>query len=63
MKSELNTKNIDELLSDERAYADSLREATKPAEQLAETGAVHEAGKASSTNDEFDAIVTRIAKK
>lgn len=64
MKSEANTRSIDELIADEKAYADSLRESIKPAaETFSETGAVHEAGKASSTTDEFDAIVSRIAKK
>jgi hypothetical protein len=64
LKSADNSKTIDELIEDEQAYAASLREAV--AAPTAEVvGVVHEAAKsgASSTTDEFDAIVSRISKK
>lgn len=64
MKSETNTKTVDELIADEKAYADSIREgfvaeAAAPADV---SGVVHEAS-ASSTTDEFDAVVSRIKRK
>ena len=64
LKSADNSKTVDELIENEKAYADSLREAV--AAPTAEVvGVVHEATKtgASSTADEFDAIVSRISKK
>lgn len=64
LKSADNSKTIDELIEGEKAYADSLREAvTAPTSEV--VGVVHEATKtgASSTADEFDAIVSRISKK
>lgn len=67
MKSETNTKTVDELIESEKAYADSIRasmvvtEAAAPAAVEA-TGVIQEAH-ASSTADEFDAIVARISKK
>jgi len=64
LKSADNSKTIDELIEDEQAYAASLREAV--AAPTAEVvGVVYEAAKsgASSTTDEFDAIVSRISKK
>lgn len=64
MKSDTNTKTVDELIADEKAYADSIREgfvaeAAAPADV---SGVVHEA-KSSSTADEFDAVVSRIKRK
>ena len=64
MKSEANTKSVEDLIADEKAYADSIREgfvaeAVAPADV---SGVVHEA-KSSSTADEFDAIVSRIKRK
>lgn len=64
MKSDTNTKTVDELIADEKAYADSIREgfvaeAAAPADV---SGVVHEAN-ASSTADEFDAVVSRIKRK
>lgn len=64
MKSEANTKSVEDLIADEKAYADSIREgfvaeAAAPADV---SGVVHEA-KSSSTADEFDAIVSRIKRK
>lgn len=64
LKSADNSKTIDELIEDEKAYASSLREAVAaPTTEV--VGVVHEAAKtgASSTTDEFDAIVSRISKK
>jgi hypothetical protein len=64
LKSADNSKTIDELIEDERAYANSLRESVAtPASEV--VGIVHEATKtgASATADEFDAIVSRISKK
>lgn len=64
LKSADNSKTVDELIEEERAYAASLREAVAaPAAEV--VGVVHEASKkeASSTADEFDAIVSRIVKK
>ena len=63
MKSESNTKSIDELLADEKAYADSLRQSVVAEAASVETGVVHEAIAASTTTDEFDSIVSRIIKK
>lgn len=64
LKSAGNSKTVDELIEEEKAYAASLSEAVAtPAAEL--VGVVHEATKtgASSTADEFDAIVSRISKK
>ena len=63
MKSETNTKSVDELIVDEKAYADSIAQTVSEAAAVADTkGVVHEA-KASSTTDEFDAVVSRIKRK
>jgi hypothetical protein len=59
MKSETNTKSIDELIAEEKAYADALRaDAVASAEEV--VGTVQEA-KTSSLSDEFAAITSRIA--
>lgn len=63
LKSESNEKSVDDLIADEKAYADSIRETIKvevPAEEG--VGVVHEAAKSHSPKDELDAIVSRIAK-
>ena len=63
MKSETNTKSVDELIVEEKAYADSIAQTVSEAASAADTkGVVHEA-KASSTTDEFDAVVSRIKRK
>lgn len=66
MKSESNIKSVDELIADEKAYADSIREGFVAEAAVAApadvSGVVHEAA-ASSTADEFDAIVSRIKRK
>lgn len=64
LKSETNVKTIDELIEDEKAYADSLREAVAaPAAQV--VGVVYEANKAPATTtvDEYDAIIARLTGK
>ena len=62
LKSETNTKTVDELIEDEKAYTDSIRESlVVPAPEF--VGVVHEAGKASTPASELDAIVSRIAGK
>jgi hypothetical protein len=62
LKSETNTKTVEELLEAEKAYAASLRESIAPA--AAEVvGVVHEAGKATTAQDDFDAVMSRILGK
>lgn len=61
MKSDQNTKTVDELIADEKAYADSLKESVA-ASEIDTKGVVHEA-KTSSITDEFDAVVSRIKRK
>lgn len=65
LKSAENSKTIDELIEEEKAYADSLRESVAAAPTAEVVGIVHEAvaKTVSTTADEFDAIVSRIAKK
>lgn len=60
LKSETNTKTVDELIEDEKAYAESIKEslATTATEFV---GVVHEAGQVSNPANELDAIVSRIA--
>ncbi len=63
LKSESNEKAVDELIEDEKAYANSIRESIKVEAPAQETvGIVHEAGKSHTPTDELDAIVSRIAK-
>lgn len=57
LKSESNTKSVDELIAEEKAYADALR-ADVPAAEV--VGSVQEA-KTTSFSDEFSAITSRIA--
>jgi hypothetical protein len=58
MKSETNTKSIDELIADEKAYAEALRADVVVADEV--VGTVQEAA-TSSLSDEFAAITSRIA--
>lgn len=58
MKSETNTKSIDELIADEKAYAEALRADVAVAEEV--VGTVQEAASVSLV-DEFAAITSRIA--
>jgi hypothetical protein len=62
LKSETNTKTVDELIEEEKAYAESIREAiVVPAPEF--VGVVHEASKASTPASELETIVSRIAGK
>lgn len=58
MKSETNTKSIDELIADEKAYAEALRADVVVADEV--VGTVQEAA-TTSLSDEFAAITSRIA--
>jgi hypothetical protein len=59
MKSETNTKSVDELIAEEKAYADALiADAAVATEEV--VGTVQEAS-SSSISDEFAAITSRIA--
>ena len=66
LKSESNTKSVDELLVAEKEYADALRGAVvTPAavESAAVVGHVQEAAKSTTLQDEFEAIVARHVTK
>lgn len=58
LKSESNTKSVDELITEEKAYADALMADTAVADET--VGSVQEA-KTTSFADEFSAITSRIA--
>lgn len=58
LKSETNTKSVDELIADEKAYADAILADAPVAEEV--VGTVQEA-KTTSLSDEFAAITSRIA--
>ena len=61
LKSEANTKSVDELIADEKAYADSLREAVVASvEDAPLVGHVQES-KTESLADQFNAITSRIS--
>jgi hypothetical protein len=59
LKSESNTKSVDELITEEKAYADALRADVATSAEEA-VGSVQEA-KTTSFADEFSAITSRIA--
>lgn len=61
LKSEANTKTVDELIAAEKSYADALR--ADVAVEAPVVGFVQEAAKATSALDEFEAITSRIANK
>jgi hypothetical protein len=61
LKSETNTKTVDELLIEEKAYADALRAETTTVVEAAPVGKITEAAKTSTLMDEFEAIVARNA--
>ena len=67
LKSETNTKTVDELIESEKAYADSIRESIKAtAPATAEVvGVVHEANKAATTagSDDYDSVIARLTGK
>lgn len=62
MKSETNTKSVDELIADEKSYVTAVSESAVTATVADTTGVITEATKTNSA-DEFDAIVSRIAGK
>jgi hypothetical protein len=59
MKSETNTKSVDELIAEEKAYADAIRADVAVEAELV-VGTVQEA-KSTSLADEFASITSRIA--
>jgi len=62
MKSETNTKSVDELIADEKSYVTAVSESAVTATIADTTGVITEATKTNSA-DEFDAIVSRLAGK
>ena len=62
MKSETNTKSVDELIADEKSYVTAVSESAVKAPVADTTGVITEATKTNSA-DEFDAIVSRLAGK
>jgi len=64
LKSESNTKTVDELLAEEVAYAAAIRtEVTEAvAVEAPVAGTIKEAAKSTTLLDEFEAIVTRNVK-
>lgn len=59
LKSENNTKTVEELLEEEKAYADALRAEKVTVAEAAPVGKITEAAKESTLMDEFNAIVSR----
>lgn len=59
LKSETNTKTVEELLDEEKAYATALRAEATPVAEAAPVGKITEAAKDSTLMDEFNAIVSR----
>lgn len=60
MKSETNTKTVDELLADEKAYVSAVSESANKAVAADAIGVISEANH-SNLADEFNSVVTRIA--
>jgi hypothetical protein len=62
MKSESNTKTVDELIAEEKNYVSLVSESAVTANVVDTTGVIHEA---TTTNlvDEWAAITSRITKK
>jgi hypothetical protein len=63
LKSENNTKTVEELLAEEKAYADALRAENVTVTEAAPVGKITEAAKESTLMDEFNAIVSRNVTK
>jgi len=66
LKSETNTKTVDELIESEKAYADSIRESINATVSAAAevVGVVHEAGKTATTaNDDYADVLARLTGK
>ncbi len=62
MKSETNTKSVDELIESEKAYVSAVSESAVNATAADTVGVITEATKTNSA-DEFDAIVSRLSGK
>jgi hypothetical protein len=60
MKSETNTKNVDELIADEKNYVSAVSESAAKAVANETTGVISEAS-TTTLADEFDAITSRIS--
>jgi hypothetical protein len=60
MKSETNTKTVDELIADEKSYVSAVSESATKATAVETTGVISEANTTTAA-DEFNAIVNRIA--
>lgn len=60
MKSETNTKTVDELIADEKSYVSAVSESATKAVAVETTGVISEANTTNAA-DEFNAIVSRIA--
>jgi len=60
MKSETNTKNVDELIADEKSYVSAVSESATQAVANETTGVISEAS-TTTLADEFDAITSRIS--
>ena len=60
MKSETNTKTVDELIADEKSYVSAVSESASKAVAAETTGVISEATNTTATDD-FNAIVGRIA--
>lgn len=60
MKSETNTKTVDELIADEKSYVSAVSESATKAVAVETTGVISEANTTNAA-DEFNAIVNRIA--
>jgi len=66
LKSETNTKTVDELIESEKAYAASIRESIQAATPATAevVGVVHEANKAATTaSDDYDSVIARLTGK
>jgi hypothetical protein len=60
MKSETNTKTVDELIADEKSYVSAVSESASKAVAVETTGVISEASTTTAIDD-FNAIVGRIA--
>ncbi len=66
LKSETNTKTVDELIESEKAYAASIRESIQAATPATAevVGVVHEANKAATTaGSDYDSVIARLTGK
>ncbi len=63
MKSETNTKTVDELIADEKSYVTAVSESAVTASAAETFGFIEEASTKTNSNEQLDAIVSRIAGK